>query len=134
MSGTETKRPSNSSCHGVSKKWEKYSTARKGLSGSITDHGQTSVMTAYASSIAGTSARRKCPSRTPADRMPQARDSTAKIKATAASAVEAKRDIARASIEVGGSIGRIETEADADEAPGRQRHPWILLQGTHRPE
>jgi hypothetical protein len=46
MSGTETKRPSNSSCHGFSKKWEKYSAARKGLSGSITDHGQTSAMTA----------------------------------------------------------------------------------------
>ena len=40
------KRPSNSSSHGFSKKCEKYPTARNGLSGSITDQGQTSAMTA----------------------------------------------------------------------------------------
>ena len=53
MSGTEIMRPSNSSCHGFSKKCEKYSTARSGLSGLLTDHGQTSAITAYASAKAG---------------------------------------------------------------------------------
>ena len=75
----------------------------------------------------GTSARRKCPSRTPADRMPPARDSTVKIRATAASAlISPNAPMMREPND--------KAEADADEAPGRQRHPWILFEGTHRPE
>ena len=37
--------PSNISFHGFSKKCEKYSVARKGLSGAVTDHGHANAMT-----------------------------------------------------------------------------------------
>ena len=59
--------------------------------------------------------------------MPQARDSTAKIRAT-------RRERADQSERAHDARAERQTEADADEAPGRQRHPGILLERAHRPE
>src|SRR5947207_1032992 len=75
MSGTASTMPSKRSFHGRSKKCEKYSAALSGLSGFVTDHGQTRPITKYPRSAAGRNASTNWPACRVALRAPVSRRS-----------------------------------------------------------